>query len=111
MRTNWLQLEMRIGTLTGPPGASPTNAATAVPTPSIGFFPLDTSSTYTPGVRDVGMLLLVTQCLMGESSCRAPPAFAAARRTDDDVRAGAGDGHRGLGLLAGERAGDDAVSS
>src|SRR5579884_323050 len=102
MRANWLQFETRIGTLTGPPGASPTKAATAVPTPSIGFFPLETSSTYTPGVRYVVMLLLRTQCRSGKSSRGAPAAFAVAG--DDEVDAGARDGDGGFDLLAGDRA-------
>ncbi len=34
---NCVQFEIRIGRFTGPPGARPTNAATDVPTPSIGF--------------------------------------------------------------------------
>jgi hypothetical protein len=38
-------LEIRIGVLTGPPGASPTNAAIDVPTPSIGFEVDGTSTT------------------------------------------------------------------
>src|SRR5215469_8536428 len=104
MRTNWLQLEMRIGTLTGPPGASPTNAATAVPTPSIGFFPLETSSTYTPGVRYVGMLLLrPSYALTGmdawTGSRGAPSALA--RTAHDHVHSGAGHGDLRLGLVAG----------
>ena len=37
MRANWVQFEIRIGVLAGPPGASPTKAAIEVPTPSIGF--------------------------------------------------------------------------
>ncbi len=48
---NCVQLEIRIGVLIGPPGARPTNAATAVPTPSIGLLAEGISSTYTPGVR------------------------------------------------------------
>ena len=55
---NCVQFEIRIGVLTGPPGASPTNAATAVPTPSIGLFAEGISSTYTPGVRYVGTSVL-----------------------------------------------------
>ena len=42
---NWVQFEIRIGVLTGPPGVSPTNAATEVLTPSIGLFADGTSST------------------------------------------------------------------
>ena len=42
---NWVQFEIRIGVLTGPPGARPTNAAIYVPTPSIGFEVDGTSST------------------------------------------------------------------
>ena len=42
---NWVQFEIRIGVLTGPPGARPTNAAIEVPTPSIGFDCDGTSST------------------------------------------------------------------
>ena len=34
---NCVQFEIRIGRLTGPPGARPTNAAIDVPTPSIGL--------------------------------------------------------------------------
>src|ERR1700709_477643 len=49
---------MRIGSLTGPPGARPTNAAIDVLTPSIGLDVDGTSSTYTPGVRYVGMSFL-----------------------------------------------------
>src|SRR5207247_9131204 len=77
---NCVQFEIRIGVLTGPPGASPTNAATAVPTPSIGLFADGISSTYTPGVRYVGMgLLYVRSGLPGptlsEAGCgvRRPP--------------------------------------
>ena len=51
MRANCVQFEIRIGRLTGPPGARPTNAAIDVPTPSIGLFCEGTSSTYTPGVK------------------------------------------------------------
>ena len=42
---NWVQLEIRIGVLTGPPGARPTKAAIDVPTPSMGFEVEGTSST------------------------------------------------------------------
>src|SRR3954453_13731738 len=52
--TNWVQFVTRIGVLTGPVSANPTNAATAVPTPSIGFEPEDTSSMKTPGDKYVG---------------------------------------------------------
>ncbi|MDQ0776167.1 hypothetical protein QF026_004633 [Streptomyces aurantiacus] len=45
------QLVTRVGSLSGPVGASPTKAATDVPTPSMGREPLATSSTYTPGDR------------------------------------------------------------
>ena len=45
MLENWVQFEIRIGLLMGPPGSSPTNAATAVATPSMGLFPDETSST------------------------------------------------------------------
>src|SRR5688572_25953055 len=45
------QFVTSVGSLTGPDGANPTNAAIAVPTPSIGLGPLLTSSTYTPGDR------------------------------------------------------------
>ena len=48
---NCVQFEIRVGRLTGPPGARPTNAAIDVPTPSIGLFADGTSSTYTPGVK------------------------------------------------------------
>ncbi len=58
-RANWLQLAMRIGVLAGPPGARPMNAATEVLTPSSGFCAAGISSTYTPGVRYVGIALLV----------------------------------------------------
>ena len=51
MRANWVQFEICTGVLRGPPGASPTNAATDVPTPSMGLDADGTSSTYTPGVR------------------------------------------------------------
>src|ERR1700759_3289713 len=105
MRTNWLQLEIRIGTLMGPPGASPTNAATAVPTPSMGFFPLVTSSTYTPGVRYVGMLLLRLSYLR---SRRAAPALT--DTANHDVHPVAGNGHARLGLAAGDRAHEHAMS-
>src|SRR5262245_12606108 len=53
--TYCLQLVIKVGSLTGPLGAMPTNAATAVPTPSIGLDPLGISSTYTPGDRYVGI--------------------------------------------------------
>ena len=43
--TNWVQFEIRIGVLIGPPGARPTNAAMDVLTPSIGLFADGTSST------------------------------------------------------------------
>src|SRR3954466_2792573 len=62
---NWVQFETRIGVLTGPPGARPTNAATDVLTPSIGFDVDGTSSTYTPGVRYVGMSFLRSGDLKG----------------------------------------------
>ena len=42
---NWLQLVTRVGVFAGPRPASPTKAATAVPTPSIGRDPASTSST------------------------------------------------------------------
>jgi hypothetical protein len=42
---NWVQFEIRIGVLTGPPGVSPTNAATEVLTPSMGLFAEGISST------------------------------------------------------------------
>ena len=42
---NWVQFEIRMGVLTGPPGARPTNAAIEVPTPSIGLEVEGTSST------------------------------------------------------------------
>src|SRR5215208_1121050 len=58
IRANCVQFEIRIGVLTGPPGARPTKAATAVPTPSIGLFAEGISSTYTPGVRYVGTSIL-----------------------------------------------------
>jgi hypothetical protein len=45
MLANWLQFAIRIGVLTGPPGASPMNAATEVLTPSSGFCPEGISST------------------------------------------------------------------
>jgi hypothetical protein len=41
---NWVQFVTSVGSLTGPFSAKPTNAATAVPTPSIGFDPEETSS-------------------------------------------------------------------
>ena len=44
LETNCVQFVTRIGVFTGPASANPTNAATAVPTPSIGFEPEDTSS-------------------------------------------------------------------
>ena len=45
------QLVISTGLLRGPISAKPTNAATDVPTPSIGRLPGGVSSTYTPGVR------------------------------------------------------------
>jgi hypothetical protein len=42
---NWLQFVISVGWLSGPRAAKPTNAATAVPTPSIGRDPASTSST------------------------------------------------------------------
>src|SRR5581483_1000542 len=90
--------------LTGPPGARPTNAATAVPTPSMGFFPLVTSSTYTPGVRYVGMLLLG---LTYTSSRRAPPAPAGS--TNHHVHPRAGHGHARLALEAGDGSHEQAM--
>jgi hypothetical protein len=45
VRANWVQLLQRTGWLIGPPGASPTKAATEVPTPSIGFDCAGISST------------------------------------------------------------------
>jgi hypothetical protein len=42
---NCVQFEMRIGSFTGPPGVSPTKAATDVLTPSIGLFADGISST------------------------------------------------------------------
>ena len=42
---NWLQFVTSVGVLAGPRAARPTNAATAVPTPSIGREPASTSST------------------------------------------------------------------
>ena len=42
---NCVQLVTSVGSLIGPLSAKPTNAATAVPTPSIGFEPEETSST------------------------------------------------------------------
>ena len=44
-RANWLQLAMRIGVFTGPPGARPMKAATEVLTPSSGFCAAGISST------------------------------------------------------------------
>ncbi len=49
--TYCVQLVTSVGSFRGPVGASPTKAATEVPTPSIGREPLATSSTYTPGDR------------------------------------------------------------
>jgi hypothetical protein len=49
--TYWLQLVTSVGAWNGPFSANPTNAVTAVPTPSIGRDPLGASSTYTPGDR------------------------------------------------------------
>src|SRR2546421_12276626 len=43
------------GSSSGARAVNPTNAATAVPTPSMGLDPRSTSSTYTPGDRYVGM--------------------------------------------------------
>src|SRR5918998_5833026 len=62
---NWVQFEMRIGVFTGPPGARPTNAAIDVLTPSIGLDVDGTASTYTPGVRYVGMSFLRSDYLHG----------------------------------------------
>src|SRR3954463_14837256 len=62
---NCVQLEIRIGVLIGPPGARPTNAAIDVLTPSIGLDVDGTSSTYTPGVRYVGMSFLHSGLLQG----------------------------------------------
>ena len=45
VRANWVQFEIRIGVLTGPPGASPTKAAIDVPTPSMGLDCAGISST------------------------------------------------------------------
>ncbi len=56
VRVYWSQPVTSVGVWNGPLAANPTNAATAVPTPSIGRAPDCTSSTYTPGVRYVGML-------------------------------------------------------
>src|SRR5215213_8174289 len=50
---------------TGPPAARPTNAAVEVPTPSIGFDCAGTSSTYTPGLKYVGMSLPSSVHLVG----------------------------------------------
>ena len=41
MFANWVQLEIRIGLLIGPPGSRPMNAATEVATPSIGLLPMN----------------------------------------------------------------------
>ncbi len=43
--TNWLQFVTSVASLNGPLAASPTKAATAVPTPSMGRDPASTSST------------------------------------------------------------------
>ncbi len=51
----WVQLVTRTGSFNGPLAAKPTNAATAVPTASIGLEPDETSSMYTPGERYVGI--------------------------------------------------------
>src|SRR4029079_1244579 len=87
---NCVQVEIRIGVLTGPPGARPTNAAIDVPTPSIGFEVEGTSSTYTPGVREVGIsplhsvqmtsLQRAAQSLRGGSE--PPPGVGGAGRDD-----------------------------
>ncbi len=45
VEVNWFQFVTRVGAFAGPRAASPTNAATAVPTPSIGREPASTSST------------------------------------------------------------------
>ncbi len=42
---NWLQFVTSVGVWNGPSAAMPTNAATAVPTPSIGRDPASRSST------------------------------------------------------------------
>src|SRR5262245_54242401 len=55
LSTYCAQFVTRTGVLAGPAGANPTNAAMAVPTPSIGRVPLGTSSTYTPGDRYSGI--------------------------------------------------------
>src|SRR4051794_29905448 len=57
--TNCPQFAKRTGLFSGPVSARPTNAATAVPTPSMGRDPLSTSSTKTPGERYVGTLGLL----------------------------------------------------
>ena len=45
VEVNWFQLVTSVGVFAGPRPASPTKAATAVPTPSIGRDPASTSST------------------------------------------------------------------
>ncbi len=70
---NWVQLLTRVGVLNGPRSVSPTKAATAVPTPSMGRDPLSTSSTYTPGDRYVGMLSPPHQLVKASVTSRATP--------------------------------------
>src|SRR6266568_947093 len=71
---NCVQLVTSIGSFNGPFAANPTNAATAVPTASIGLDPEETSSMYTPGERYVGM-----GCLLLASG-RSPPGSWSAPR-------------------------------
>src|SRR3954447_19684075 len=85
IRANCVQLEIRIGVLIGPPGARPTKAATAVPTPSMGLFAEGISSTYTPGVRYVGMSLLHSACRPAVRQFAMEPAGE-----DDEARAVSG---------------------
>src|SRR5215471_8617416 len=57
------QFVTSVALLTGPAGAKPTNAAIAVPTPSIGRGPLLTSSIYTPGDKYSAMMVTTPQTL------------------------------------------------
>jgi hypothetical protein len=66
---------------TGPPGASPTNAATAVPTASIGLAPEETALLY--ALAASGSLFFATLTTMARTARRtslltAPPRIGAA---------------------------------
>src|SRR5918998_269304 len=93
---NWVQFAIRIGVLTGPPGASPTNAATAVPTPSIGLFAEGTSSTYTPGVRYVGTSILQSFWLASGAQLAGQADASGDVNKTRGVRHGFQNSHHGL---------------